>query len=207
MRHSLLIILWVVFYACHTRTAQKPIVALQPMSFESTEQIDSVKSVLERYYGFSVVVLENTTIPESTFINVRSPRYRADKVLKYLNDIKPDTCDFIMGLTTKDISTTKWESNGKVKQPASRYLDWGIFGLGYRPGDASIISTFRLGNNPDVALDRLQKICMHELGHNLGLSHCETYMCVMSDAAESIKTIDNEAKSLCSKCQSKAARD
>lgn len=177
------------------------------MSFESTEQIDSVKSVLERYYGFSVVVLENTTIPESTFINVRSPRYRADKVLKYLNDIKPDTCDFIMGLTTKDISTTKWESNGKVKQPASRYLDWGIFGLGYRPGDASIISTFRLGNNPDVALDRLQKICMHELGHNLGLSHCETYMCVMSDAAESIKTIDNEAKSLCSKCQSKAARD
>lgn len=40
-------------------------------------------------------------------------------------------------------------------------------------------------------IERIKKICIHELGHNLGLKHCEFHeKCVMRDAAETIKTID-----------------
>lgn len=45
----------------------------------------------------------------------------------------PDSLDYIIGLTDKDISTTK-KANGKMLEPASKYKDLGIMGLGFCPG-------------------------------------------------------------------------
>ena len=58
-----------------------------------------------------------------------------------------------------------------MKKPKSKYEDWGIFGLGYRPGNAAMVSTFRL-RKPGLTIERLQKVVTHEIGHNLGLKHC-----------------------------------
>lgn len=75
-------------------------------------------------------------------------------------------------------------------------------GLGFCLGKSCVVSTFRLKHtNQNIHLKRLQKVAVHEFGHNLGLPHCKDKKCVMTDAVESIKTIDNVQLALCNKCQ------
>ncbi len=143
-------------------------------------------------------------LPEKAFVNIKSPRYRADSLLIELSKNRPDSIGFILGITSKDISTTKRGLDGNIKKPKSKYTDWGVFGLGYKSGTSCIISTFRLKNvKTDLFISRVQKISVHEIGHNLGLDHCETEKCVMQDAVETISTVDSEGFKLCEKCYRK----
>ena len=74
-------------------------------------------------------------------------------------------------------------------------------GLGYRPGNSCVVSTFRLKTtNKLLFYKRLEKVVLHELGHNLGLPHCENPKCVMTNAAEKISTVDNANALLCDAC-------
>jgi len=105
-------------------------------------------------------------------------------------------------IKTTRYSGTKKDKIGKIKQPESKYRDFGIFGLGYLPGSSCIVSIFRLQNTTkENFIMRLKKICIHEIGHNMGLPHCKSSEnCVMKDAAESIKTIDKVNLSFCEAC-------
>lgn len=177
-------------------------IAIQPLGDVPSEVIDSVSSALSKAYLTDVYVLDKKELPKSTFVNIKSPRYRADSLLRILNKWNPDTIGYIIGITAKDISTTKKDRWGNVKEPETKYRDWGIFGLGQRPGSACIVSTFRLKHsNRNTFFDRLQKVSIHEIGHNKGLHHCPEKGCVMQDAVETIKTVDEVEKELCSQCQ------
>jgi len=109
-----------------------------------------------------------------------------------------------LGLTSKDISVTKRDDSGNIKKPEYKYQDWGIMGLAYCPGESCVVSTFRIKHkNKTVYFDRLKKVAVHEFGHNLGLPHCPNKKCVMTDAVESVKTIDNAKLKLCNDCAGK----
>jgi archaemetzincin len=165
---------------------------------------DTVSRTIREIYGYEVTILTSVPIPKSAFTHQKSPRYRADKLIKILKNSKPDSLDFIIGLINKDISTTKTDKYGRTLEPISKYQDWGVFGLGYRPGVSCVVSTYRFQEkNTDRFIDRLKKICIHEIGHNLGIAHCPNKDCVMRDAAESIKTIDEVRLSLCANCAKK----
>jgi len=115
---------------------------------------------------------------------------------------KSDSLDFVLGLTSKDISVTKKDKWGKIKTPTYKYADWGIMGLAYCPGTSCIVSTFRIQHsNPKTHFTRFKKVAVHEFGHNLGLPHCPDKTCVMTDAVESVKTIDNAKLALCNDCK------
>lgn len=176
-------------------------VGVQPYATFNAALANTVANTLKQVYGCQVEVLPPIEIPKSTFINQKSPRYRADQLIRILRDTKPDTLDYVLGLIEKDISTTKKDTNGETRKPISKYQDWGVFGLGYRPGESCIVSTFRFKKTSNIKfIDRLKKISTHELGHNLGLKHCPSKKCVMTDAAESIKTIDAVNLALCQEC-------
>ncbi|MEM7038651.1 MAG: hypothetical protein AAF570_16820, partial [Bacteroidota bacterium] len=107
----------------------------------------------------------------------------------------PDSVAFIMGLTHKDISTTK-----------GKYKDWGILGLGQLPGPSCVVSTFRLGRkarNKRHIRQRLARVARHELGHNLGLPHCPAEACFMRDAEGKLATVDEEGDLLCGASRAK----
>ena len=201
MRFPFLLASAIILFACSEERAIK--VGLQPFDGFDQKLVDTVFNAIERTYGAKVYALKSEPIPKESFINVKSPRYRADKLIAILKNQKSDTVDYIMGLTNEDISFTKTEA-GEIKAPKSTYEDWGIFGLGFRPGPSCVASTFRLGNKGQaVLIERLKKVTIHELGHNMGLEHCESEFCVMKDAAESIKTVDLIEPQLCDRCKRK----
>lgn len=200
--HIAIIFIIITLYSCSNKKAGEIIVTIQPFDNVSSKTCKMLKSNIEDYYGFKVYIIKKKNIPKAFFTKVKSPRYRADSTIKYLKNIKPDSVDFVLGVTTKDISSTIRDPWGNIKKPKYKYGNWGIFGLGYRPGPSCIISSFRLGKG-DKLKNRLQKIALHELGHNLGLKHCPNKVCFMRDAAEKLNTIDEVKLNLCSACKSK----
>lgn len=179
-------------------------IGIQPYVGFEPDLIDTIKVALERTYFAKVVVLPQMEVPKNSYVNIKTPRFRADSLIKELKLNKSDTIDYVLGLINSDISTTKRDKNGKIKEPSSKYIDWGVFGLGYQPGQSSIVSTFRIKTeNKKLYIIRLKKVCIHEVGHNFGLKHCSSDMCVMQDAAETIKTVDNVKMELCEKCKQK----
>lgn len=204
MLRKLIINASILFLIIGCSSPKDKVVALQPFSGFPTELIDSVESAIQRFYGFQTILLDPISIPENYFVNVKSPRFRADSLIHYLKKTKPKGIDYVIGLTTKDISCTKRDKHRKIKTPENKYSDWGVFGLGYRPGPSCIVSTYRIFSAVKLKnIERLQKVCLHELGHNLGLPHCPNEDCFMRDANETIKTIDFVEVNLCANCNAR----
>ena len=150
-----------------------------------------VKSGLEETFGLKVVVLTERPLAKDAWYAPRG-RYRAEKLLDQLNDGVSIKYQIVVGVTGKDISTTKGD-----------HEDWGIFGLGEVGGRACVLSTFRLaarGADESRLRDRLRKIAIHEVGHVMGLDHCPRDGCVMHDAESSIATVDGESGKFCESC-------
>ncbi|MCP1299999.1 Zn-dependent protease [Chryseobacterium sp. S0630] len=164
---------------------EKPAITIliQPFKDINHETVAKVAEGIKNVYP-NVKVLAAIDFPENTYYKERN-RYRADSIIKFLN--KETKEGFVtIGLTAKDISATR----GKIK-------DFGIMGLGYRPGKACVASNFRLSKeNRD---EQFYKIAIHELGHTQGLPHCPEKMCFMRDAEG--KNPTNEETDFCKKCK------
>ncbi len=169
-------------------------VAIQPMDCPDKKLCEIVTGQIALFYGFKAEVLTETKLPECSFYKPRN-RYRADTLLNYLLRIRPEKYDYMIGITDKDISCT-----------SEPYEDWGVFGLGFMPGKSCVISTFRLKRNmksEEQFQERVIKVVLHELGHNIGLDHCPTPNCMMQDAEGTIKTVDEEKIEVCASCKTK----
>ena len=187
--------------SCTPSLSSKSDLIIVPIDDVPEALLDSVQRFLAEAYQISPQVITPVALPENAFVNVKSPRYRADSLLVYLKRIcKAEEADFAFGITIHDISTTKRDASGDIKKPEYKYADWGIMGLAYRPGREAVVSSFRLNPEYPLFYQRLKKVSIHEFGHNLGLPHCPDKNCVMTDAAESIKTIDGCSENLCTKC-------
>jgi archaemetzincin len=178
-------------------------IGIQPIGAIEPVLIDSVANSLRKVYRCRTIRLPRQQMPMDAFVNVKTPRYRADKIIRLAKATMPDSLDYMIMLTNEDISTTVRDGFGRIEEPETKYEDWGVFGLGYSPGRTCVVSTFRLTKHVDKKklIERLQKVSVHEIGHNLGLDHCTSSRCVMRDAAEKISTVDKESLGLCTACQ------
>ena len=192
-----------VFVSCNEELSESTLIGIQPFSKFKEKELNVLIDSIEYTYGCKAVVLPQAKLPKNMMTFIKSPRYRADSILNWLDRNRPDTIDLMLGIIKKDIAITKRDKlTGKVKSPASKYTDWAIFGLGRVNGRSCVVSTHRLHKRANKALfyKRFTRIANHEIGHVLGLHHCPNENCLMNDANETIKTIDNSTGVLCEDC-------
>jgi archaemetzincin len=179
--------------ATPARAVLRAVLYVQPLGDAlAAVDVTLVKTALATFLGIEVRELPRAALPAAAYTRPRA-RYRAEKLLDFLDTRLPTDGARILGLTGVDISTTK----GAV-------ADWGVLGLGRIDGAASVISEFRCrmkSRGAAHARERLAKVAVHEAGHTLGLQHCPTRGCLMEDAEGHVATCDREYD-FCARCRS-----
>lgn len=170
------------------------VICLQPLddfSQKETEKLrkDLLKHTAELGLGevVGVEVLPNKPLTPS-LMNDDSTRYRADKVIRYVQKDK-DNRRIIIAITHKDISV-----------PLRGKKDWGVMGLSLQPGTACVVSTYRIKDK-----SQLWKVAIHEFFHTYyNMPHCpnDDKTCIMKDA-EGRGNLATK-RHLCKDCQKRA---
>lgn len=170
------------------------VLLIQPLGNElPSEDMALVKDALVGFFNVQIRVLPRVDLPARAYYEPRR-RYRAEKLLPFLQEKLPGDGDRILGLTGVDISTAK----GSIE-------DWGIVGLASLGGKECIISSFRCrgrAGEDTHARILLAKVAVHEVGHTMGLSHCAIRGCLMEDAGGLVSTCDREFD-ICAHCRSR----
>lgn len=185
----LLSLLSLIIFSCSDKSQKllgenkEMVILVQPFNDLQPESVRFVTNEIKKIYP-NVKLLDPIDLPKNAYYKERK-RYKADSIIKFLSKNTEESFVTI-GLTSKDISTTK----GKIK-------DFGIMGLGYRPGKACVASNFRL--NKEKINEQLFKIAIHELGHTQGLEHCSEKTCFMRSAEG--KNPTDEEIDFCKKCK------
>lgn len=139
---------------------------VQPFSDISTQHSNFVFNELKKVCP-NLRLLPATKLPKTAYYKPRN-RYRADSLINWLSQ-RTQANTVVIGLTSKDISTTK-----------GSHADWGVMGLSSPLGKTCIASSYRL--RPSIVKSELFQVAIHELGHSEGLAHCPIPTCYMRDA-------------------------
>jgi archaemetzincin len=184
-----ILLLTILLSSFNINNQKTKIVYIQPLGDVNKEYMDYLKTSVKEFYGYECVIKPKVALTSDILANSKT-RYEASKILNKFNSNQNTLI-----ITEKDIAHKKNDD----------FPEWGIFGLGLRPGKTCIISTFRLKKNVSTQkmLERLKKVALHEIGHNLGLEHCSNNKeCMMNDADGTIKQVDREKIWFCNKCWS-----
>ncbi|MEN9963911.1 MAG: hypothetical protein RL582_1006 [Bacteroidota bacterium] len=174
------LITFFILFLSFTAQAQK--VVIIPMGKISDELVSiTVRKLKENRIQ---VVLMKKEAMSSSFYYAPKSRYRADKIIASLRK-RAAKNEVYLAITSQDISTSVHQQK-----------DFGIMGLGYVPGNASVVSSFRIKNK-----NLLYRIALHEIGHNKGIDHCPSKNCFMMDAEKKDRT--SEMLLFCDKCKKK----
>jgi archaemetzincin len=87
-----------------------------------------------------------------------------------------------------------------------------VFGEAQLGGPRAIVSLRRLKDefygmapSPEKLSERLAKEALHELGHTLGLRHCDNWRCVMS-SSHAVERLDVKESQYCGRCAAAIGR-
>lgn len=180
-------------------TKEENIIYLKPIGkFNSSQlkQIELVRQYLQIFFQLETKVLEtvsNDIIPNHArrIGDVGQEQFLAGYILTdVLKEESPDKRIALMAITEKDL----------YPKPEWNY----VFGLASYRDKIAVSSIYRMQKEADfnLCLDRLLKICSHEIGHMFGLHHCIEVNCVMNGTNSMVET-DKHSIRLCSLCQRK----
>jgi len=142
-------------------------------------------------FGVPVRMLERAQGPADAFDPARG-QFSSTRILRWTLAHHPEDALKVLSLTDGDLFI-----------PVLTF----VFGEAQVGGTAAVVSTARLEAgfyglppDPERFRGRLEKECLHELGHTFGLVHCRRPGCVMA-ASLSVLDVDGKRGAFCPDCR------
>ncbi|MES3516283.1 MAG: archaemetzincin family Zn-dependent metalloprotease [Natronomonas sp.] len=149
-------------------------------------------SGLRSVYDCEVTIHDGQSLPDGAYDSSRD-QYRAEEFIELASRV---------GSGDKNIAITPHDLYYRRRNY--------VFGLAYLSGKGSVVSTHRLQTSSDggitskptseVFSDRIRKEVVHEIGHTLGLEHCDNKRCVMN-FSPTVREVDVKEENFCGTCQ------
>lgn len=183
---------------------QNKIIALQPLDDYNTKQLDFISKEIEKFYNVTVIILKSVDLPETFRLAKEAKLYSADSILDMLSTKLDDEVIEIVGLTHKDIYILKKEKN-KTNNPLFDNSVQPIFGLADFTGNCAVITDAMFKSTDAIVFQhRLRTSVIHEIGHNIGLDHCQyKQRCIMSGQNGRLSALDKSERDYCAACRKK----
>jgi archaemetzincin len=158
---------------------------IQPLGYVKKNDIQSIKNVIESFYGINCVIEPSDNINE--YFELKNNMIDSYKILSNYKSKKN-----ILVITNLNIVDENHKS---------------IYGTGYQNGNTALISTYVMGEYYGYKSknfnNQLKKTVLHELGHNFGLKHCSNKNCFMMSSHNIDIPIDSKKLTLCNSCKNK----
>ena len=145
------------------------VVRVEPVANES---VDAFVQAITPWLPWEVQLVADVTVDERHELSWEGDLYDVDHLLDRLAEKMPRAA-LVVGLTDQAMHDEQ---------------HWWLYGKG---GQVAIVSTAHLWAEYDVPgqadplfRERLAKVGVHELGHNLGFQHCDDSQCVMKFSTE-----------------------
>ncbi|MCX2819283.1 archaemetzincin family Zn-dependent metalloprotease [Haladaptatus sp. F3-133] len=152
--------------------------------------VGTSREVLRERYGVEVVTRSSVAVPDQAY-DRSSGQYNAERII----DVAESVGHGDKNLAVTDVDIFYRQRNF-------------VFGLAYLDGRGCVVSTNRLrmtadgGHEEDdgeTFFDRVRKEVVHEVGHTLGLRHCDKDTCVMS-FSPTVREVDQKYERPCRGC-------
>ena len=167
---------------------------LLPVGPTDGPMLERLRHGLEDEMRVSCALLPQRLDPAPAF-HAERQQYHSTQILTRMAPLLQDGCWKLLGVTSLDLY-----------MPILTF----VFGEAQLNGRCAVVSWHRLRqqfygmpDDPELLADRLVKEAVHELGHTVGLTHCQDYACVMA-ASHSVEWIDIKGRYFCSACDSRA---
>ncbi|MDY6779252.1 MAG: archaemetzincin family Zn-dependent metalloprotease [Halobacteria archaeon] len=160
-----------------------------PVGDVDGDVLDEARDVLIDKYDADPVVRSPVPVPNDAY-DSQEGQYNAERLIDLAMEVGGGNKN--VAVTSKDLFYRK-----------RNY----VFGLAYLNGEGCVVSTHRLRMSADggeriegeTVLDRVRKEVVHEVGHTLGLQHCDNEMCVMS-FSQTVEGVDTKFERTCPRC-------
>jgi archaemetzincin len=153
--------------------------------------LEHLRLQMERALGTPVRIWEDPARPTDAY-DPRRKQWSTSRILAWMGATGPP--GKVLAVTDQDLFI-----------PILTF----VFGEAQLDGRVAVVSTARLGEpglpDPRVALERLAKEGVHEIGHCFGLVHCDSPGCVMG-RSPSARDVDRKRGEFCTSCQGRIKR-
>jgi archaemetzincin len=164
-----------------------------PLATVDPSLTEAVRAALAREYATQVSVAA-VSLDASFAYHPERQQYHSTEMIEHLAALQGDDA-IVLGVTSVDLYI-----------PILTF----VFGEAHLEGHCAVVSFHRLrqefyGLPGDSALleERLVKEAIHEVGHTLGLHHCEDYECVMA-SSHAVEWLDMKYREICDHCRAVA---
>ncbi|MEM3684313.1 MAG: archaemetzincin family Zn-dependent metalloprotease [Conexivisphaerales archaeon] len=151
---------------------------------------DSPALTAASVYGLKARIIPGSFEVSGNGYDQARRQWNATSLISHLKELKENGgYDLVVGLTDNDIFI-----------PGSNF----VFGYAEPKAGSAVVSLKRLKESADSKKfeERVYKELAHEIGHLVGLNHCEKETCIMK-FANSLQEVDARLPILCNDCAAK----